>query len=498
MIIRMLSSGTSFAGLTKYLTRDPGAETSERVAWTQTLNCANDHLPSAVNEMLWSVRDAELLKEQAGIAAGGRALRKPVKHLSLNWSPEEDPTREQMMEATDGFLRHMGWSDHQAVLVAHDDKEHRHVHVMLNVVNPETGKKLDDGFERRRAQEWALEYERANGQILCEQRLLNAAEREAAPTREAWQAFQDAERIFNEHEAAREPYSNDYLRSVDNRTVINSEEWALLKGSQRDQRQQFFEDGKIEFKELRNSIYREVREEFRADWAEYYAAKRDGLDPSLLSEIKAGLLAEQKTVLAERRDEACAELRQERDEAYRHILDEQRDARAELSGRQERGLASPHLLDLVSEKTERAAPEEQNDRSREGPPITQEFGAAAHEVAARDESKHDTRGEPEEDRSWESAEMPVTGVRSGADVASNFAFSLIGGVGSIGDRLFDGFFGGAAPANQNEPKPKPVEPAAPPRNPFKDTAEEGRRRAEEKREREDQEWWDERRARTRD
>ena len=56
----------------------------------------------------------------------------------------------------------MKWQEHQALLVAHEDK-HPHVHVMLNVVHPETGLRLDDNFERRRAQAWALDYEREQG-----------------------------------------------------------------------------------------------------------------------------------------------------------------------------------------------------------------------------------------------------------------------------------------------------------------------------------------------
>ena len=67
----------------------------------------------------------------------------------------------------------MNWQEHQAILVAHDDKRYPHVHVMLNAVHPETGLQLNDGFEQRRAQAWALDYEREQGHIHCEQRLKN-------------------------------------------------------------------------------------------------------------------------------------------------------------------------------------------------------------------------------------------------------------------------------------------------------------------------------------
>ncbi len=84
MIVRISSTGSSFKGLAAYLMHDPDqAQTAERVAWTHTLNCANDDVNGAVNEMYWTAEDAELLKQEAGIRAGGRATDKSVKHVSL-------------------------------------------------------------------------------------------------------------------------------------------------------------------------------------------------------------------------------------------------------------------------------------------------------------------------------------------------------------------------------------------------------------------------------
>jgi hypothetical protein len=124
MVPKIQPCGTSFKGLATYLTHDPDAKTAERVGWTHTLNLAHDHVPSAVDEMLWTARNAELLKQEAGVRAGGRATESPVKQFSLNWSPEDNPTKEHMIETSESFLRHMGWQDHQVLLVAHTDKEY--------------------------------------------------------------------------------------------------------------------------------------------------------------------------------------------------------------------------------------------------------------------------------------------------------------------------------------------------------------------------------------
>ena len=112
--------------------------------------------------------NAGVLKVEQGI--GGSKVERPVKHFSLNWHPSERPDQEEMLGAVQSFLKHMGWEEHQAILIAHTDKPYRHVHVVLNAIHPETGLKLDDGFERRRAQAWALAYEQEHGRIFCEQR----------------------------------------------------------------------------------------------------------------------------------------------------------------------------------------------------------------------------------------------------------------------------------------------------------------------------------------
>ena len=345
MIVCILSSGSSFKGLATYLTHDPEAKSTERVGWTHTLNLAHDDALSAVDEMYWTARNAELLKQEAGIRAGGRATEHTVKHLSLNWSPDDHPTQEHMIEATEDFLRHMKWQEHQALLVAHEDKAHPHVHVMLNVVHPETGLALDDSFERRRAQAWALEYEREQGNIRCENRLKDARDREDGPTRPAWMAFQGAQKTFEENERVLAARAPEIDIAPENPGTREAREWEFLKTLQREERVAYFAEGKKAFSDLRLSIYREVREEFRPQWADYYDAAKNGAEPDALKEMKAALLGEQKAVLEARRDEACTELRQTRNHVYRELLDGQRDMRHGLHARQAAGLDSLELID---------------------------------------------------------------------------------------------------------------------------------------------------------
>lgn len=498
MIVKLFPAGKSFKGLGLYLGRDPKAETSERVNWAMTLNCANSDAALAIDEMLWTFRDAELIKEEAGIQ-GGHVCEKPVKHFSLNWAPEQSPTREDMVFAVDSYLRHMGWSEHQAVIYNHIDKSHDHVHVMLNMVHPETGKCLDDSFEKRRSQKWALQYEReVDGKIYCEQRLKGASEREDAPTREKWMALKDAEQNFLGDEARRREYDPDYLKTHDNLKVINSEEWGILKRHQREERKAFFESGREEFMEVRKRIFYEVREHFREEWADYYAARKAGADREELSAWRRELIEAQKGVLTEMRDDACGALREDRDAAYKALLEEQKAQRHLLHDRQDEGLTSPHLLELLH----RTPGEEFLHRPQEfrRDNIVSEFGIAAERATER--------AEPEQEAAEkvpieiEAPSMPAqlpTGVRPGIDIGLNLGFGVIGGLADISESLFDGFFGGDAPKKQPAaPKPPVAERDAPSIPPAVAAAEEVRRRAEREREDRDDEWWKERRDRGRE
>src|SRR5258707_1014319 len=98
MVPRFARPGRSFSGVAKYLLHDAGhAKTSARVAWTHSLNCANDEPNAAIGEMIGLWRRAEALKAEAGIR--GNPTSKPVKHLSLNWHPSEVPDKEAMITA---------------------------------------------------------------------------------------------------------------------------------------------------------------------------------------------------------------------------------------------------------------------------------------------------------------------------------------------------------------------------------------------------------------
>lgn len=500
MVPKIRPAGRSFVGLGKYLLHDVKQNSAERVGWTHSLNCANDDPQAVIEEMLWTYRDAEALRQEAEIS--GRGTTKPVKHISLSWAPDEEPSREQMLAAAESFLANLGASDHQALIVSHDDKVFKHLHIALCRVHPETGALLDDGFEKRRASSWALNYEREQGRIYCEQRLDPVETREPSPTRDNWLAFQKEEKAFGREEAARQNYDPDFLKSAENQQIIAAEEWTVLKKHQREQREAFIEGGRDQFNAVRKDVYSEVREEFRERWADYYAVKREGGDADVLAEMRADILAEQKEVLTARRDEAYAALRAERDDAYRELLDTQKEWRGELTERQADGLTSPYLLDLAYGA---AAAREENGEAAgnradcDSDDVVSRFSETATEIMA--ESERDTLWHERVDEADEVSAPPThtPGVRSGVDAGERLTFGVIGGASRLVENLFDGYFGASpTPKKAEPPRPRGERPEFPAHNPFAAAAEEARLRAERQREATERDWWDERRARARD
>lgn len=346
MIIKIHKPGRSFKGVIRYLAHDVKAETTERVAWTHTLSLAHDDTPSAVDEMLWTFRAADVLKREAGVGTGGKPLEKPVKHFSLAWSPDESPTKEHMIETVRAYMEHMGWQDRQAVLFSHTDKKYAHVHVVMNSVSPLDGRAAPDSNDWRKTEAFALQYERDQGRIYCEQRLKPQNEREATPTREAWQSFKPSEKAFERDEAKRLLKQPGYFERKDERTM-NGREWEALKAYQKQQRERFFVEGKAAYRAVRNEAFREVREEFRPQWNAYYAAKRHGHDRHTLAAMKLALVEAQNRALEERRKIASDELREQRDRAYEAVLAQQQVDRKELGLRQQQGLRTYAMFDVI-------------------------------------------------------------------------------------------------------------------------------------------------------
>lgn len=120
--------GRSFKGLVRYLhhgrANDPKPH---RVIWSEGRNIAttDDKVVPAI---------------MIATAALSSGVKKPVYHLPISWPPEEKLPKEAQLQVADQLLADLGLSEHQTLIVAHDDGDCPHIHIVVNTVHPDTGR----------------------------------------------------------------------------------------------------------------------------------------------------------------------------------------------------------------------------------------------------------------------------------------------------------------------------------------------------------------------
>ncbi|MGA3346878.1 MAG: TraI/MobA(P) family conjugative relaxase [Terracidiphilus sp.] len=117
---------SSFKRLQEYLTRERDADTGELLLRGDVV----------MSENLLGFDTAAM--EMQGVASLNNRCKDAVCHYELAWPPGERPTRPQWVDCALHTLKALGYEDHQFMIVAHDDKKHFHIHIMLNKVHLET------------------------------------------------------------------------------------------------------------------------------------------------------------------------------------------------------------------------------------------------------------------------------------------------------------------------------------------------------------------------
>lgn len=170
--------GRSFRGAFLYYMHDQDAESRDRIDWTYTCNMLTDDPDKAWKVMAFTALSQDRLKQAAGISPGGRKAEKPVFAYSLAWHPDQNPTKEHMLETALASLKQLGLEDHEALIVAHRDQSHKHVHIIANRTNKTTGLMANVYRSKAKLSEFALAYAREHGiEHLAPQRAENAERR---------------------------------------------------------------------------------------------------------------------------------------------------------------------------------------------------------------------------------------------------------------------------------------------------------------------------------
>lgn len=166
---RQTGRGASFGGILAYVMRDAGPE-----LWRGTFGLT---LPicDAAAEMQHTHKDKHLDSNRRGPKAN-----RPVLHAVLGWHPSdlEWLTREHLAKTVRHALETMGLKEHQAVWVTHTDTGRPHVHIVANMVHPETGQVARLGLIKKRMSAFCGAYEKSLGDVRCKRRLMPKAANE--------------------------------------------------------------------------------------------------------------------------------------------------------------------------------------------------------------------------------------------------------------------------------------------------------------------------------
>lgn len=130
-MIGKIVQGADFRGVVNYVLQKPDAEP------LGSRGLRNDSIDHIVDSF----------RMQASL----NPIAKPVAHISLDFSVQDKErlTNRMMMQIADEYLRRMGYGDTQVLIVRHHDREHPHLHLVLNRIEG-NGKRITDKNERVR------------------------------------------------------------------------------------------------------------------------------------------------------------------------------------------------------------------------------------------------------------------------------------------------------------------------------------------------------------
>jgi len=123
VIGRTFPFGKGFLGLARYLEHGEAGEHRDRVLWVESRNLPTEDPETAARLMAAHARESV-------------RTQRPVYHFVIAFDPGDPVDRESMRRVADAVLRKLGLEEHQVLIVAHNDTEHPHMHLVVNRVHP--------------------------------------------------------------------------------------------------------------------------------------------------------------------------------------------------------------------------------------------------------------------------------------------------------------------------------------------------------------------------
>lgn len=152
-MVANIRSGSSSGGALYYNKEKVDKDEAEILYWQKMLEPFDRYGRMDVEACMESFRPY--------LEANRRTIN-TVFHVSLNPSPEDKLTDEQLREIANEYMQKMGYGNQPYIVFKHKDIDREHLHVVSLRID-ENGRKLPHDFEARRSMEILRELERKYG-----------------------------------------------------------------------------------------------------------------------------------------------------------------------------------------------------------------------------------------------------------------------------------------------------------------------------------------------
>ncbi|REL37908.1 hypothetical protein DYD21_09005 [Rhodohalobacter sp. SW132] len=139
-MVAKISHGKDFRELINYITQP------EKEQWREGRHLSDLDRETVINEMEFIARQSQ-------------RVQSPAYHVSVSWSKTDDPSKEQMLDVAERVVKELGMENNQALIVAHKDTDHTHMHIAVNRVDLDHFKAVDRWGDRDRLRSLLKEIE---------------------------------------------------------------------------------------------------------------------------------------------------------------------------------------------------------------------------------------------------------------------------------------------------------------------------------------------------
>ena len=133
----------------------------------QKVNEATGRIIAGNRMITDSLYDPDRIVQQTMFAfesylAANRNTEKPILHISLNPTLDDNLTDSQFADLARAYMQKMGYGNQPYIVYLHEDIDRRHIHIVSTCVN-ENGEKIDDAYEWNRSMKACRELEQMFG-----------------------------------------------------------------------------------------------------------------------------------------------------------------------------------------------------------------------------------------------------------------------------------------------------------------------------------------------